>query len=521
MKIGIYDKWLRSLGGGEKVSTVMAEVLSKAKKNNVDLISLYEMDKDFIESKLNCDLSRVNFVCWYERNFEKLSQKTKAYDLFVNVSFLDHLPTLAKKSIYYTHFPTPVERNMFGFLKYETLLPFLRKFLIIPEVIRGSDMFGEVGHNIYMWLAPRNEIMYSNSPEKFLITFRIYTKKFNFSLMNSIEFGSPNCEISLVNRSFDHKHNVFSFILKVMSKKSQNAILEIILNDFIQKNSFLLVSFTVHNFRYFLFNLLKHYFPKLEAALYGSSTFEPPAELDTYNLFLANSQFTKSWVKKYWDKDSKVLYPPVDVENFNFGKKKDIILNVGRFFIGGHSKRQDVLVKVFKEMFDQKMLGSSWQLHLVGSVAQGEEHENYVSSLQEESKGYPIFFHFSLNFEKLEKLYSESKIYWHATGFGENVNKNPISFEHFGITIVEAMAAGCVPIVFAGGGVSETVGEKAGFVWNSVDQLKSITKQISEDKRLLERMSKNARAKAMSFSRKRFAKEFLSYVNSFMNKSKL
>jgi len=44
MKIGIFDKWIKSLGGGEKVATVMAETLSK--KYDVDLISYVEAEKD-------------------------------------------------------------------------------------------------------------------------------------------------------------------------------------------------------------------------------------------------------------------------------------------------------------------------------------------------------------------------------------------------------------------------------------------------------------------------------------------
>jgi len=54
-------------------------------------------------------------------------------------------------------------------------------------------------------------------------------------------------------------------------------------------------------------------------------------------------------------------------------------------------------------------------------------------------------------------LYREAATSWHATGLGEDEGTHPERFEHFGIAPVEAMGAGPVPLVFAGGGFTETV----------------------------------------------------------------
>src|SRR3990172_11931310 len=100
MKVAIYDKWLSALGGGEKVATVMAEVLAK-KGHEVHLVSGFEVDKQELAEKMGVDLAKVKNVALYERSYERLLPKTKKYDLFINVSFLDHLPSEAKSSIYY------------------------------------------------------------------------------------------------------------------------------------------------------------------------------------------------------------------------------------------------------------------------------------------------------------------------------------------------------------------------------------------------------------------------------------
>ena len=510
MKIAIYDKWLSALGGGEKVATVMAEVLSK-KGHDVDLVSNFEVDKKELQEKMGVDLSKVRLVAWYERSYGKLTPKTNKYDLLINVSFLDHLPSKAKRSIYYVHFPTPMRRTFLGFIKYEKILPILRRFLIIPEIKSGINPVDDVYTRGGRWLDKENTIVFSNTPKSFLLVLRIFVEQLTLRSLKSISFDSPNARISLEDRYLDYNFNVGVFKLRVNSA-NQNPVIKISINEDTKSNGFGLVSMGVRNFRFILWNILKRYMPRYEMALYGSSSYKPGEGLDTYKLFLANSEFTKFWTKKYLDKDAEILYPPVDIDQFQPGRKKNIILNVGRFFMGGHSKKQDILVSVFKKMVDEKMIDSSWELHFVGGVAGGKEHTDYLNMIRNEAKGYKVYFHLFLSFEGLKKLYSQAKIYWHATGFGEDKARDPITFEHFGITVVEAMAAGVVPIVFNGGGLTETVSKESGMVWNSQRELITMTKQLIENKTFMETLSEGAVKRSKYFSKDRFGKELLKYV---------
>ena len=512
MKIGIFDKWIKSLGGGEKVATVMAETLSK--KYDVDLISYVEADKDTLEKKMGVNLEKVKLVSWLDRKVETLSKKTAKYDLFINISFLDHLPSLAKKSIYYILFPTPIKRNILGFIKYETVLPFLRRFLLIPEIEKGLDRIDEVAMNrAGFWLHNRNRVFFSNAPRKFIITLRVYIEIFKPQLLDHIKISSQNSKLRIINRNFNLKNNVVCYNLEISSTGSETATIDVNLTKEGVASGMAIVSLTVRNFRYFLWNMVKRYLPGYEMALYGSSNFKPAAGLFTYNLLLADSKFSQFWTKKYWGEESTVLYPPIDVDRFKPGKKKNMILNVGRFFVGGHAKKQDILIKAFKDMVDKKILDSTWQLHFVGGVASGETNMSYVKSIKKDAEGYPILFHFSAGFGELKKLFSEAKIYWHATGFGESKHE-PIKFEHFGMTVVEAMAAGCVPIVFRHGGVAETVSEDIGFSWESLPELKKETLMVAENIELFEKLSKNSVKAAKLFSRKRFSTQLLAIVET-------
>lgn len=514
MKIGIYDKWLNTLGGGERVASTIAEILSQ-KGHNVYLIGNAEIEKKEIEDKMGVDLSKVNLISWFERSYDKLSPLTKKFDLLINTSYLDHLPSQAKRSFYYVHFPTPIRGTLLAYLKYELIVPFLRRFLIIPSVQLGVQNLDDIYSRRGKWLSSNNNIIIYNTTKKFNLTFRIYDEKIKTASLESVTFSSPNCELDLIDRYIDHFTSVLTYKFKVKLLKDESPFIKIYVNESFKKRALGLVSLTVYDVRYFLWNCLKRFFPLYEMALYGSSSYKPAAGLDTYETFISNSEFTKKWTKRYLNKDAIVIYPPVDVKKFKPRKKKNTITNVGRFFVGGHSKKQDVLVKAFKEMVDNKMLDKAWELHLLGGVAIGEEHEKFINDLENEAKGYKIFFHFLPSFKELEKIVSESKIYWHATGFGLNEKKSPIQFEHFGIAIVEAMAGGAVPVVYNGGGLPEIVNESVGRVWKTIDELEENTFQIVENENLRKKLSLSAQKSSERFSKKNFADKLIALIERY------
>ena len=58
---------------------------------------------------------------------------------------------------------------------------------------------------------------------------------------------------------------------------------------------------------------------------------------------------------------------------------------------------------------------------------------------------------------ELRDLYGRASIFWHAAGLGEDPERHPDRYEHFGITTVEAMSAGAVPVVIDAAGQAEIV----------------------------------------------------------------
>ena len=112
-----------------------------------------------------------------------------------------------------------------------------------------------------------------------------------------------------------------------------------------------------------------------------------------------------------------------------------------------------------------------------------------------------------------------SKIYWHAAGFNSKGTKEPIKLEHFGITTVEAMSAGCVPVVINQGGQIEIIGNSdSGFLWDKTEELINYSTRLINDEPLMSRMSKQALIRSKLFEIENFRKNFLDSCTNIKNR---
>lgn len=222
-------------------------------------------------------------------------------------------------------------------------------------------------------------------------------------------------------------------------------------------------------------------------------------KLKCWNLIIYNSKFTKEYSEKNWPINSEVIYPPVDTDKIKPLEKKKYILSVGRFFGYLKDKKHIELISVFKDFLANHDV-KDWSLHLAGSAGEGDK--DYLSQLKKMAEKLPVCFYPNLSYKKLINLYGESSIYWHAAGFKET---DPTKMEHFGIAVVEAMAAGCVPVVVNQGGLREIVtsGED-GFRWDNIRELQESTKGLITNTSLLQEMSKQAIKSAERFNKNSF-----------------
>lgn len=239
----------------------------------------------------------------------------------------------------------------------------------------------------------------------------------------------------------------------------------------------------------------------------NNNSFWKKIKKSSWDLIIYNSKFTKNYSEKYWGLNGEVVYPPVDVKSFRSAKKKKQIITVGRFFGYLKDKKHELMVDNFKKIIDSKR-AKGWSFYLAGSAQEGDE--SYIQELKKMSEGYPIFIHPNLPSNDLKILYSQSSIYWHASGFGEN---DPRRMEHFGITTVEAMSAGCIPVVVNLGGQKEIVENGInGFLWDKPEDLEKITLKLISDEDLVKKISLSALRSVGKFSKEQFVSKIISLI---------
>ena len=188
--------------------------------------------------------------------------------------------------------------------------------------------------------------------------------------------------------------------------------------------------------------------------------------------FICNSQNIRRKIRDYYNRESQVFHPPVDLSCFRPGKAKEsYYLMVGAF---APNKRVDLAVKAFN------------QLKLPLKIAGRGQDEAYCRSIAEEN----IEFHGTLSNKKLLELYQQAR----ALVFpGE---------DDFGITPLEAQACNTPVIAYASGGALETVTNQTG-IFFSEQKEEALCVAVQE----MERRWKNFSPEAFSNQTKLFRRE--------------
>ncbi len=212
----------------------------------------------------------------------------------------------------------------------------------------------------------------------------------------------------------------------------------------------------------------------------------------SYDAYLPNSSFTKAYLEQYWPGISKdkvhLLFPPiVPVPQLGLPKEK-LILVCSRI---DASKKLELLIDAYRS---SPYLHENYKLVIAGNNA--SDTVDYWEKIRDYTEVGDVELYPNASWNKIVELYNRAQIFWHCKGFGED---DPYMMEHFGMTTVEAMGAGCVPVVINRGGQSEIVTEGCGFKWDSIDDLVCHSEELAKDEDLMVRMSKAARQRAAFF----------------------
>lgn len=197
---------------------------------------------------------------------------------------------------------------------------------------------------------------------------------------------------------------------------------------------------------------------------------------------LANSSFVKRRIKKYYKREAKVIYPPVNTDFFRPSNenKENYYFIVSRFV---PYKKIDLAIKAFNEM--------GKKLIVAGSGSQ----EDYLKKIAKSN----IKFVGRVSDQKLKEYYQNCK----ALIF--------CAKEDFGIIPVEAQACGKPVIAYGKAGALETVENNKTGVFFKNQTVKDL--KIAVNKFENNSFSKNyIRNHSEKFSNQRFVSEIHDYV---------
>jgi len=225
---------------------------------------------------------------------------------------------------------------------------------------------------------------------------------------------------------------------------------------------------------------------------------------DRYTNVVYNSRYTAEWIEKKWKlTPHHHIYPPVDMESGvpEFPKKKQI-LSVARFEPEG-TKRQLEMIEAFLRLsLEWPEIVRGWRFILAGG---SHPNNRYLTRLEEmvgKNPGQNIELKINLPVSELKSLYRDSTLFWHLCGVK---HEDPGEVEHFGMTTVEAMQNGLVPLVYDGGGLREIVDHGVnGFRVRSGAELLESSVRLLEGPEIIRQMSRAAREKSQLYTRARF-----------------
>lgn len=219
-------------------------------------------------------------------------------------------------------------------------------------------------------------------------------------------------------------------------------------------------------------------------------------------LVLANSRFTGSLLERVIDANVRVLYPPVQVEKIRslvkLGERKDVVVTISHF-------RRDKNLEIIP------FIASKVEAKF---IVIGHAHDiSYVRDLRRLIKRLgvrdKVILLFDLPRKNLLELLAKAKMYLHT-----------MIAEHFGMSVVEGMAAGLVPIVHRSGGPwIDILDEKQGlygYGYIDVEEAISVINELLSNEGCRDRVSRRIQRRALIFDEENFKAKFKAIIQNFM-----
>jgi glycosyltransferase involved in cell wall biosynthesis len=181
-------------------------------------------------------------------------------------------------------------------------------------------------------------------------------------------------------------------------------------------------------------------------------------------VILTNSQFSVSIIKRFLNVETIVLYPPVNIEKYltlsKHGDRENIVVTISRI---EPMKNLDIITDIAKEVKEARFV-------ILGSMQSNSYYAHLMRRIRMLNLEDRVKILINASEELKMKILKKAKIYLH-----------PTKYEHFGIAVVEAMAAGLIPVVHRSGGPWTDIVEfgNYGFGFSSLKETEYIIQSLT------------------------------------------
>ncbi len=202
-------------------------------------------------------------------------------------------------------------------------------------------------------------------------------------------------------------------------------------------------------------------------------------------LFLANSKYTAMSIKKACGLSSEVLYSPVEVNNYLWKEesKKNLIVASGRLI---PSKNFERAIQAIRH------LSSDVKLIIFGILINESYYNELLKLIERNDLSDRVKIVIGATLDERARILKKASVFLHCC------------VEGFGKVVVEAMAAGCVPVVPSVGGQAEFTPRE--FHYSSFEEM---VQKVQEALEAPENLRWNLVSRSIEFDRMHYKKRFI------------
>jgi glycosyltransferase involved in cell wall biosynthesis len=215
------------------------------------------------------------------------------------------------------------------------------------------------------------------------------------------------------------------------------------------------------------------------------------------NVTLVNSEWTGRLVSRVHDVRVQVLYPPAPGEfaHVPWDAREDGFVCVGRL---SPEKRIEDAIEIVSRV---RRTHPQAHLHIVGA----DDHAAYARGIRDRARraGAWVTVEGTLAAAALAALLIRHRYFVHA-----------MREEHFGMSIAQALRAGCIPFVPDAGGQIEIAGDEPALRYRSIDDAAEKIARVMADRELQDEVRSRLEVRAALFGPERFMERIRAFAGA-------